>query len=42
VFEIKVLRRMFQPKRDDVTGEWRRRHNGELNDLYFSPNIRVI
>jgi hypothetical protein len=42
VFENGVLRRIFGPKRDEVTGEWRRLHNGELNDL-FSPNIiRVI
>jgi len=34
---------IFKPKRYEVTGEWRKRHNGELNDLYFSPNIvRVI
>jgi hypothetical protein len=40
VFEIKVLRRIFGPKRDEVTGEWRRLHNEELNDLlYSSPNI---
>ena len=38
-----VLRRIFGPRRDEVTGEWRRLHNAELNDLYFSPNIvRVI
>jgi len=38
-----VLRRMFWPKRDEVTEEWRRLHNEELNDLYSSPNIvRVI
>ena len=30
------------PKWDDVTGEWRRLHNEELNDMYFSPNIRVL
>jgi hypothetical protein len=38
-----VLRKIFGPKRDEVTGEWRRLHNEELNDLYSSPNIiRVI
>ena len=39
VFENSVLRRIFGPKRDEVTGEWRKLHNEELNDLYFSPNI---
>jgi hypothetical protein len=39
VFEKRVLRRIFGPKRDEVTGEWRRLHNEELNDLYSSPNI---
>ena len=39
VFENRVLRRLFGPKRDDVTREWRKLHNEELNDLYFSPNI---
>ena len=39
----KVLRRIFGPRRDEVTGDWRRLHNEELNDLYCSPNIvRVI
>jgi len=43
VFENMVLRRIFGPRRDEVTGEWRRLHNEELNDLYSSPNIvRVI
>jgi len=38
-----VLRRIFGPRRDEVTGVWRRLHNEEINDLYFSPNIlRVI
>jgi len=39
VFEKRVLRRIFRPKTDEVTGEWRRLHNGELRGLYFSPNI---
>jgi len=43
VFENVVLRRIFIPRRDEVTGEWWRLHNEELNDLYSSPNIvRVI
>jgi len=38
-----MLRRVFGPKRDEVIGEWRKLHNGELNDLYSSPNIvRVV
>jgi hypothetical protein len=42
-FENCVPRRIFGPKRDEVTGEWRKLHNEELNDLYFSPNIvRII
>jgi hypothetical protein len=43
VFENRVLRRIFGPKRDEATGEWRRLHNKELYALYSSPNIiRVI
>jgi hypothetical protein len=43
VFEIMVLRRIFGPKRDEVTGEWRKLHNKELHDLYSSPSIiRII
>ena len=43
VFENMVLRRIFGPRRDEVTGEWRRLYNEDLNDLYCSPNIvRVI
>jgi hypothetical protein len=43
VFENRVLRRIFGPKRDEVTGEWRKLHNGELRDLYSSPSIiRII
>jgi hypothetical protein len=38
VFENRVLRRIFGPKRDEVTGEWRKLHN-ELNDLYSLPNL---
>jgi hypothetical protein len=39
----RVLRGIFRPKRDEVTGEWKKLHNEELNDLYCSPNImRVI
>ena len=42
-FENRVLRRIFRPKRDEVTGEWRKLHNEELNDLYCSPDIiRVV
>ena len=42
-FENMVLRRIFGPRRDEVTGEWKRLHNEELNDLYSSHNIvRVI
>jgi hypothetical protein len=43
VFENKVLRRIFGPKRDEVTGEWREPHNGELHNLYSSPSrVRMI
>ena len=34
-----MLRRIFGPKRDEVTREWRKLHNKEFNDLYFSPNV---
>jgi len=39
VFENRVLRRIFGPKRDELTGGWRKLHNEELNDLCSSPNI---
>jgi len=43
VFENRVLKRIFGPKRDEVTGEWRKLHNEELNDLFSSPSVvRVI
>ena len=43
MFENRVLRKVFGPKRDEVTGEWRKLHNEELNDLYSLPNIvRVV
>ena len=43
VFENRVMRRVFGPKRDEVTGEWRKLHNDELSDLYSLPNIvRVV
>jgi hypothetical protein len=43
VFENRVLSRVYGPKRDEVTGVWRKRHNEELHDLYSSPTIvRVI
>jgi hypothetical protein len=38
-FENRVLRRIFEPKRDEVTGGWRELHNEELHNLYSSPNI---
>jgi hypothetical protein len=37
ILENRVLRRIFGPKRDEVTGEWKKLHNEELNDLYISP-----
>ena len=39
MFENRVLRRIFGPRRDEVAGDWRKLHNEELNDLYCSPNI---
>ena len=39
VFENRVLRRIFRPQTDEVTGEWKKLHKGELNDMYSSPNI---
>jgi len=43
VFENRVVRRIFGPKKDEVTGEWRKLNNEQLNDLYCSTNIvRVI
>ena len=42
VFENKVLRRIFGPRRDEVTGDWRRLHNGEINVLYCSPNVMQV
>jgi hypothetical protein len=43
VFENRVLRRIFGPKRDEVTEEWRKLHNEELRDFYSSPDIiRII
>jgi hypothetical protein len=42
VFENRVLRRILGPKRDEVTGEWRKMHNEKLRDLYSSPSITGI
>jgi hypothetical protein len=42
VFENRVLRRIFGPKRDEVTGEWKKLHSEELHNLYSSPDIRQI
>jgi hypothetical protein len=43
VFENRVLKRIFVPKRDEMAGEWRKLHNEELHDLYSSPSIiRIV
>jgi hypothetical protein len=42
VFENRVLRRIFRPKRNEVTGEWRKLHNGKLHDFYSSSSIIKI
>jgi hypothetical protein len=42
MFKNSVLRRVFGPKRDEVTGKWRKLHNEELNDLYSLPNIVLV
>jgi len=42
MFENRELRRIFGPRRDEVTEEWRKLYNEELNDLYFSPSIVVV
>jgi len=42
VFENRVLRRIFGPKRDEVTWDWRKLYDVELNDLYCSPNIILV
>jgi hypothetical protein len=42
VFESRVLRKIFGPKRDEVTGEWRKLHNEELHDLYCSPTVEQV
>ena len=42
VFENRVLRRVFCPKMDEVTGEWRKLHNEELSDLYSLPNLYML
>jgi len=39
VFENRVMRRVFESKKDEVTGEWRKLHNEEFRDLYYLPNI---
>jgi hypothetical protein len=42
VFENRVLRRIFGPRRDEVTREWKKLHNEELNDLFSLPNIILV
>jgi hypothetical protein len=42
VFENRVFRRIFEPKREEVTGEWRKLHNEKLNDFRSSPNIILV
>jgi hypothetical protein len=42
VFENRVLRRIFGPKRDKITGEWQKLHNEDLTDLYCSPTIVLV
>jgi hypothetical protein len=42
VFEKRVLRKIFEPKRNEVTGEWRKLHNGELHEQYNSRSIKVL
>jgi hypothetical protein len=42
VFENRMLRRIFGPKREDVAGGWRRLHNEELHNLYTSPNVIIV
>jgi hypothetical protein len=42
VFEDGELRKIFGPKKDEVTGDWRRMHNEKLHDTYSSPNIQLI
>jgi hypothetical protein len=39
MFENRALRRIFEPRRDDVTGDWRKLHNEELHNVYSSPSI---